>query len=113
MDGCDKAEFLLSDKGVIIMAKHLRKCICEICGGEFESTSDARSCKGACRAELYRRIQRGDAERTDKPGGSVQSVAARKEQAIVRRVNLYLTSNPTVSYKTLRKTNIQAMPVAV
>lgn len=91
------------------MSRKKRTCFCEICLKNFIATSDARACPGECRTTLFRLIGKGEAPKTDKPTGSLQSAALQREQDEAKRKNLYLTSKITVSQETINKTNLQAM----
>lgn len=94
------------------MARIIRTCICEICKQEFQASTNARACPGECRRTLFSMIQTGEKIPADKAVKLI-GTAIDKEYAAAKRANLYLTSKPTVSYKTLQKTNIQAMQFAV
>ena len=86
---------------------------CVICGNEFTSNYGGQTCSHSCRSNFAVLVKQGKAEKSKVKCGSSQPESQRREQELAQKKNLHLKMKPTVSYKTLRKTNIQAMPIAV
>ena len=85
---------------------------CSMCGSQFTSNYNAATCSHHCRSKLASLVKQGKAEKSKVRCGSSHTASERREQEQAQQKNMYLTMKPTVSYKTLRITNRQAVKIA-